>query len=153
MWFVENKHSTARLTFARVRVNAHTDARTRFVIADRPQTIVWAFTLSSRTSIWLLMATRPPAECLISMTPEQCPPDPRYRKAADAGVDQAAVNLASFYMVGRGGRALQLDPIKPMLKAPATKRLKLEYDKLASSFTFNCNLRRYTASHAASSGP
>ena len=33
---IENKHSTARSTFARVRVNAHTDARTRFMIADRP---------------------------------------------------------------------------------------------------------------------
>ena len=43
---IENKHSTARSTFARVWVNAHTDARTRFVIADRPQTIVWAFTLN-----------------------------------------------------------------------------------------------------------
>ena len=41
---IENKHSTARSTFARVWVNAHTDARTRFVIADRPHTIVWAFT-------------------------------------------------------------------------------------------------------------
>ena len=39
-------HGGSRSTFARVRVNAHTDARTRFVIADRPQTIVCAFTLS-----------------------------------------------------------------------------------------------------------
>jgi len=43
---IENNVSTARSTFARVWVNAHTDARTRFVIADRPQTILWAFTLS-----------------------------------------------------------------------------------------------------------
>jgi len=53
---IENNVSTARSTFARAWVNAHTDARTRFVIADRPQTIVWAFTLSSRTSIWRFMA-------------------------------------------------------------------------------------------------
>jgi hypothetical protein len=39
---------------------------------------------------------------------------------------------------------VQVDPIKPMLKAPGTKRLKLEYDKLLSSFAFNFNLRRYT---------
>jgi len=42
---IENKHSTARSTFARVWVNANTDERTRLVIADRPHTIVWAFTL------------------------------------------------------------------------------------------------------------
>jgi serine/threonine protein kinase len=33
--------------------------------------------------------------------------------------------------------------MKPMLKAPGTKRLKLEYNKLLSSFAFNFNLRRY----------
>jgi len=43
---IENNVSTVRSTFARVWVDAHTDARTRFVIADRPQTIVWAFTLN-----------------------------------------------------------------------------------------------------------
>jgi cytochrome c peroxidase len=32
-----------------------------------------------------------------------------------------------------------------MLKAPKTKRLKLEYDELLSSFALNFNLRRYTA--------
>ena len=46
MGVIENKVSTARSTYARMWVNAHTDARTRFVIADRPLTIVWAFTLS-----------------------------------------------------------------------------------------------------------
>ena len=50
-------------------MNAHTDARTRFVIADRPQTIVWAFTLSSRTSIWRFMAIWPSVESLFSITP------------------------------------------------------------------------------------
>ena len=34
--------------------------------------------------------------------------------------------------------------MKPMLKAPGTKRLKLTYDELLSSFAFNFNLRRYT---------
>jgi len=66
---VENKQSTARSTFVRVRVNAHTDPRTRFVIADRPQTIAWAFTLSSRTSIWRFMAIWPSVECLFSIIP------------------------------------------------------------------------------------
>jgi len=51
----------------------------------------------------------------------------------------------------RRGRAVQLDPIKPKLKAPGTKRLKLEYDYLLSSFAFKINLRRYTvaAAHVA----
>ena len=40
---------------------------------------------------------------------------------------------------------MQVDSKKPMLKAPKTKRLKLTYDKLLSSFAFNFNLRRYTA--------
>jgi len=39
------------------------------VIADRPQTIVWAFTLSSRTSIWRFMAILPSVETLFSITP------------------------------------------------------------------------------------
>jgi hypothetical protein len=33
--------------------------------------------------------------------------------------------------------------MKPMLRAPGSKRLKLEYDKLLSSFAFKFNLRRY----------
>ena len=39
---------------------------------------------------------------------------------------------------------MQVDPIKPKLKLPGTTRLKLKYDKLLSSFTFNFNLCRYT---------
>ena len=39
---------------------------------------------------------------------------------------------------------MQVDPIKPTLKAPGTKRLKLEYDGLLSNFAFKFNLRRYT---------
>jgi hypothetical protein len=38
---------------------------------------------------------------------------------------------------------VQVDPIKPTLKAPGTKRLKLKYDKPLSSFPVNINLRRY----------
>jgi len=33
--------------------------------------------------------------------------------------------------------------MKPMLKAPGTRRLKLNVDKLLSSFAFNVNMRRY----------
>jgi len=41
------------------------------------------------------------------------------------------------------GKAVQVAPIKPTLKARGTKRLKLRYDELLSSFAFNLNLRRY----------
>ena len=34
--------------------------------------------------------------------------------------------------------------MKPTLKAPGSKRLKLEHEKLLSNFAFNFNLRRYT---------
>jgi hypothetical protein len=44
----------------------------------------------------------------------------------------------------RRGRAVQVDPIKPTLKAPGIKQLKLYYDELLSKFAFNSNLRRYT---------
>jgi len=38
---------------------------------------------------------------------------------------------------------VQVDPIKPMLKAPGTKFLNLKYDKLLSICAFNFNLRRH----------
>ena len=39
---------------------------------------------------------------------------------------------------------MQVDPIKPTLKAPGTERLKLEYEDLLSIFGVKSNLRRYT---------
>jgi len=39
---------------------------------------------------------------------------------------------------------VQADPIKPMLKASGTKRLKVKFDTLLSNFAFKINLRRYT---------
>ena len=38
---------------------------------------------------------------------------------------------------------MQLDPIKPTLKPPGTKRLKLQYDGPLSNSAFKFNLRRY----------
>jgi hypothetical protein len=43
---------------------------------------------------------------------------------------------------GRRGRVVQVDPIKHVLKAPKTKRLKVKVDESLSSFAFNFNLRR-----------
>ena len=38
---------------------------------------------------------------------------------------------------------MQVDPIKPTLKAPGTERLNLKFDEMLSIFAFNSNLRRY----------
>jgi len=46
------------------------------------------------------------------------------------------------------GRAVQLDPIKPTLKAPGTKRLKLKSDEPLLKFAFSFNLRRYSQVHS-----
>jgi len=42
------------------------------------------------------------------------------------------------------GRAVQVDPIKPTLIAPGTKRLKVNCDTLLSTSAFKVYLRRYT---------
>jgi len=41
---------------------------------------------------------------------------------------------------------VQVDPVKPTLKAPGTKRLKLKYDELLSNFVLKFSLRRYMKS-------
>jgi hypothetical protein len=43
------------------------------------------------------------------------------------------------------GRAVQVDPIKPTLKAPRTNRLKLNPDELLTKFVFKFNLRCHTS--------
>jgi len=45
----------------------------------------------------------------------------------------------------RLGKTVQVDPLKPKLKPPGTKRLKLEYDGLLSNIGFKFNLRRYSS--------
>jgi len=52
------------------------------------------------------------------------------------------ITYAKFF--GLLGRAVQVDPIKPTLKAPGSKRLKLIFDGPLSNFAFKFNLRRYT---------
>jgi len=46
-------------------------------------------------------------------------------------------------VVGRHGRAVQVDPMKPKLKPPGAKRLKLKCDILLTTAPFKFNLRRY----------
>jgi len=56
--------------------------------------------------------------------------------------------------VGPGhGRAVQVDRIKPELKAPGANLLTLKYDTPLSSFVFKFNLRRYTTVDAADCHP
>jgi len=50
------------------------------------------------------------------------------------------------------GRAAQVDPVKPILKAPKTKRLKLKSDEPPSNFAFKFNLRRYNREQVAAFG-
>jgi len=45
---------------------------------------------------------------------------------------------------GSQGRAVQVEPMKPVLKATGTILLTLRYDDLLSSFAFNFKLRRHT---------
>ena len=51
------------------------------------------------------------------------------------------------------GRVMQVDPIKPTLTAPGTKRLKLKYDELDSIFAFKFNLCRHTSGARGPSAP
>ena len=45
------------------------------------------------------------------------------------------------------GRAVQVEPMTPVLNAPGTKLLKLKYDDLLSGFAINVNLCRYTTEY------
>jgi hypothetical protein len=45
------------------------------------------------------------------------------------------------------GEALQVDPIRPKLKPPGIKRLKLDCELLLSTSAFEFKLRRYTTAH------
>jgi hypothetical protein len=42
------------------------------------------------------------------------------------------------------GGAVQVDPIKPRLKAPVTKRLRLKCGEPLSNCAYDFNMRRYT---------
>ena len=46
-------------------------------------------------------------------------------------------------LVAVRGKAVPVDPIKPKLKPPGIKLLKLEYDGLLSKLGFKFNLRGY----------
>jgi len=68
------------------------------------------------------------------------------------GGAEATGSLLSFLdaTVTCPGRAVQVDPFKHTLKAPATERSKLNSDEPLSIFAMKFNLRRYTPAAAAS---
>jgi len=47
-------------------------------------------------------------------------------------------------LIGAQGRAVQVDPMKPTLKLPGAKRLKLKHHDPVSNFAREFNLRRDT---------
>jgi hypothetical protein len=55
-------------------------------------------------------------------------------------------------VAARLGKAAQVDPINPQLKAPGSKRCKLKYNKLRSTFAFNFNMRCYALAYDAHAG-
>jgi hypothetical protein len=69
---------------------------------------------------------------------------------AAAAADQTAALVAAATAVERcwlpvakpHHHIVSLEPMKLILKAPGTKRLRLKYDQLLSKFIYNFNLRR-----------
>ena len=61
------------------------------------------------------------------------------RERARGDSEHARAERAERMLNGEVG---QVDPIKPKLKAPGTKRLKLKYDEPISNFAFKFKLRR-----------
>jgi len=52
----------------------------------------------------------------------------RSKELRHRGVDRIQHNALCFLFERSSGGAVQVDPMKPVLKAPGTKRLKLKYD-------------------------
>jgi len=63
-----------------------------------------------------------------------------------AAAIQASMGMGPPSGGGAGfqGRAMQVDPMKPVLKAPGSMLLKLIYDEPLSTSAFKFNLRRHT---------
>ena len=53
-----------------------------------------------------------------------------------------ATTLWAYDQLRAKGRAVQVDPMKPKLKAPGSKRSKLIHDGPLLNFAFKFNLRR-----------
>jgi len=90
---------------------------------------------------WRAMSGRPHAQELLDKLGDVWPDS---GAATDLG--KVRRTLEGFRVCGSDhpGGAVQIDTIKPMLKPPGTKRLKLNHNKVLSNFAFKFNLRRYT---------
>jgi hypothetical protein len=71
----------------------------------------------------------------------------RYTKAAGKAAHDELSVLSHL------GEAVQVDPIKPTLKAPKSTLLNLEHEKSLSNYAFKFNLRRYTWAAAPAPAP
>jgi hypothetical protein len=70
-------------------------------------------------------------------------------RANMGGMFRAALFIQSYIR----GRAVQVDPVKPTLKPPGAKHLKLKHDKLPSKFAFKFNLHHYIAGTPPAAAP
>ena len=72
-------------------------------------------------------------------------PDPLLpTTCGELAVISPALPGSTYQLYDGNGRAVHVGPMKPTLKEPGTKRLKLNYDVPLSTFAFKFNLRRYT---------
>jgi hypothetical protein len=67
----------------------------------------------------------------------------RYTALVQAGAGRRVARARARHGHPCLGEPVQVDPIKPTLKAPGIKLLKLKYDISLSKFAFKFNLRRY----------
>jgi len=81
----------------------------------------------------------------------ECAPSPRGGRGGGGGggsgggvIDHPLASTSTSPPSSPLGRAVQVDPMKPTLKVPGSKRLKLEAEKMLSNFAFKFNLRGYS---------
>jgi hypothetical protein len=74
------------------------------------------------------------------------------RKALNGGGGGSGGDESHGRRHGRRGKAVQDEPMEPMLKAPGTMRLKLKYDELPAKFCFQIQFASLHRGGAAQRG-
>ena len=95
---------------------------------DQPRSNL-AFHFNCAATVWETTTPPPPP-------PATCDPATEYRYSASSNYCLKKSSAGSYCK----GKAVLVEPMKPMLKAPGTKRLKLTYNNTASilsQFCFN----------------
>jgi hypothetical protein len=139
-------------------------ASTSTAASNHPPSDYLNTTISTYTSSSYTYTSKhpPPApDHLQALTAKYLPPDYLHSHAADRPASERYPTSASakIAMSAIGatrstyGRALQVDPMKPILKPPGTEHLKLECDIPPSTFGFKFNLCRYSMASASTPGP